>query len=201
MFRVELVEVGKQRAVGRIRQRLQAGGEPAGELILCPAISKGERFEWVLQKGVELGVTEFQPVITQRTLRREPGAGRWARWRRIIREAAEQSGRGRLPHLHQPLPLAEAVARVRGLALMPWVGASTPVSRALAAASWPMTLFVGPEGGFAPEEAAAAAEAGVRLVTLGPRILRTETAAIVLVTLAMAALGELDRPVERANDP
>jgi len=196
-FRVELVEVGKQRAVGRIRERLAATGEPAGELILCPAISKGERFEWVLQKGVELGVTTFQPIITQRTLRRSPGPGRWDRWRRIIREAAEQSGRGRLPSLLDPIPLPQALAQARGLALMPWVNAQTPARRALADAAWPVTLFIGPEGGFAAEEAALAADAGVQLITLGPRILRTETAAIVAVTLVMAALGELDRPISQ----
>ncbi len=196
-FRVELVEVEKQRAVGRIRERMIAGGEPAGELILCPAISKGERFEWVLQKGVELGVTTFQPIITQRTLRRSPGSGRWDRWRRIIREAAEQSGRGKLPRLLPPLPLAEALTQASGLALMPSVLAQTPVRQALAAATWPATLFIGPEGGFAPDEVAAARAAGVIPVTLGPRILRTETAAIVLTALVMAALGEMDGPVRK----
>lgn len=193
-YRVALVEVTKQRAVGRIRARLVATGEPVGELILCPAISKGERFEWVLQKGVELGVTTFQPIITQRTLRRSPSSGRWERWRRIIREAAEQSGRGRLPRLLAPIPLPQALSQAQGLALIPSVLAQTPVRQALANLSWPVTLFIGPEGGFASEEVAQAQAAGVLPVTLGPRILRTETAAIVLIALVMAALGELDQP-------
>ena len=193
-FRVTLVEVGKQRAIGRIRARMPATGEPAGELMLCPAISKGERFEWVLQKGVELGVTTFQPIITRRTVRRTPGAGRWERWRRIIREAAEQSGRGRLPRLLDPIPLAQALAQARGFALMPSTLAQMPVGQVLGRVTWPVTLFIGPEGGFDPDEVAEAQAAGVVAVTLGPRILRTETAAIVMVALVMAALGELDRP-------
>ncbi len=194
-FRVILIQVDRKAAIGRIVERMPASGEPAGELILCPAISKGERFEWVLQKGVELGVTTFQPIITRRTLRREPGQGRWQRWQRIIREAAEQSGRGRLPVLRPAIPFPQALQQVSGLGLIPWVGAKTPARVVLAQAHWPITLFIGPEGGFEPEEVALAREAGVHPVTLGPRILRTETAAIVMVTLVMAALGELDRPI------
>jgi len=197
-FRVTLTHVEKGQAGGRILERLAATGEPAGELILCQAISKGERFEWVLQKGVELGVTTFQPIITQRTLRKQPGEGRWKRWRRIIREAAEQSGRGQLPQLLDPIPLNTALAGVQGLGVLPTVYAQEPVRTALAGASWPVTLFVGPEGGFAPEEVDLARDAGVIPVSLGPRTLRTETAAIVLVTLAMAALGEMDKPGPRA---
>jgi len=197
-FRVELTHVARGKAGGRILERMLATGEPAGELILCQAISKGERFEWVLQKGTELGVTTFQPIITRRTLRKQPGAGRWERWRRIIREAAEQSGRGKLPRLLTPVSFADALANASGLGLLPTVFAQQSVGTALADASWPVTLFVGPEGGFAPEEVTQARAAGVLPVTLGPRTLRTETAAIVLVTLTLAALGELDQPGPRA---
>ena len=198
VFRVALTHVEKTKAGGRIVARWAATGEPAGELILCQAISKGDRFEWVLQKGTELGVTTFQPMITQRTLRRQPGEGRWERWRRIIREAAEQSGRGKLPRLLEPISFDEALAGMQGLGILPAVMADQPVRAALAEASWPVTLFVGPEGGFDPDEVAKARDAGVTPVTLGPRILRTETAAIALITLTMAALGELDKPGPRA---
>ena len=194
-FRAELSFVERSRAGARILERKMATGEPAGDLILCQALSKGERFEWVLQKGTELGVTTFQPMVTQRTVRKTPGKGRWPRWRRIIREAAEQSGRARLPRLLEPISFEEAVAAGSGLCLLPAVSATTPVTRALAAASWPVTLFVGPEGGFAAEEVALAEASGVLPVSLGPRILRTETAAVALVTLAMAALHELDKSV------
>ncbi len=197
-FRVALTYVARGKAGGRILERLTATGEPAGELILCQAISKGGRFEWVLQKGTELGVTTFQPIVTKRTLRKEPGAGRWERWRRIIREAAEQSGRGKLPRLLDPISFADALAAAPGLGLLPTVFAQKSVRAALDAASWPVTLFVGPEGGFDPAEVAQARTAGVIPVTLGPRTLRTETAAIVLAALTLAALGELDKPGPRA---
>ncbi len=197
-FRVRLTHVEKNAAGGRIEARMAATGEPAGELILCQAISKGERFEWVLQKGTELGVTLFQPIITRRTLRKEPGANRWPRWRRIIREAAEQSGRGKLPRLLTPISFAEALTQRQGMGVLPTVYARQSASAALAHATWPMTLFVGPEGGFSPEEVTQAQAAGVIPVSLGPRTLRTETAAIVLATLALAALGEMDKPGPRA---
>jgi 16S rRNA (uracil1498-N3)-methyltransferase len=127
-------------------------------------------------------------------LRRQPGEGRWKRWRRIIRAAAEQSGRGKLPLLLTPISFDEALAGVQGMGILPAVMAEQPVRAALAEASWPVTLFVGPEGGFEPEEVMKARSAGVMTVTLGPRVLRTETAAIALVTLTMAALGEMDKP-------
>lgn len=194
-FLVELKMMSKQRVDGNILSQQAATGEPAGELILYPALSKGERFEWVLQKGVELGVTLFQPILTQRTLRRSPGAGRWERWRRIIREAAEQSGRGKLPPLRPPITFEQALAEAPGLKLLPSVLAERPALEALAQASWPVSLFVGPEGGFSSEEVALARTNKAIPVTLGPRVLRTETAAIVMVALSMAALGELNKPV------
>jgi 16S rRNA (uracil1498-N3)-methyltransferase len=197
--RVELVHLGKKSALGRVLETTPAAGEPASDLILCQAISRSERFEWVLQKGVELGVTIFRPLLTRRTVRRAPGDAKWRRWRRIIQEAAEQSGRGRLPVLEEPLSFTDALAAARGLALLPTVFASAPAGQALDAASWPVTLFVGPEGGFDPREVELARASGVRPVSLGPRILRTETAALVLITLAMNALGELDDPGPRAT--
>ncbi len=193
-YQVELVHIGKKSALGRVLVTNPAAGEPAGDLILCQAISRSERFELVLQKGVELGVTIFQPMLTRRTVRRAPGDTKWQRWQRIIQEAAEQSRRGRLPLLEDPIPFDEAIASAQGFALLPTVGASESARHVLVESSWPVTLFVGPEGGFDDQEVELAQESGVRPVSLGHRILRTETAAIALITMTMSALGELDGP-------
>lgn len=195
--RVIITHLDKKEALGRIQESLPAEGEPAGDLILYQALTRGDRFEWVLQKGVELGVTLFQPMVTRRTVRRPPGPSKWERWQRIIQEAAEQCGRGRLPALAGPIGFEQAVTSAQGFSLLPTVTATQPARQALSAATWPLHLFIGPEGGFDPEEVALARTAGVHTVTLGARTLRTETAAIVLVTLAMAALDELDRPGPR----
>lgn len=193
-YRAALQFSGKSEVSGQIVLTLPIGAEPGGDLILCQAIARGERFDWVLQKGVELGVTHFQPIVTRRTVRRSPGDGQRQRWERIIREAAEQSLRGRLPQLLPEIGFQQALEQHRGLGLMPATSAGKPIRRALDAAAWPLTLFIGPEGGFDPSEIEAAAQAGVELVGLGPRVLRTETAAIVLLALVAAAVGEMDRP-------
>ena len=197
-YRVTLESMGKNETLGRILETMPAGGEPDGNITLCQAISRGERFDWVLQKGTELGVTRFQPMVTQRTVRRSPGDNQRQRWERILREAAEQCGRGRVPDLAPELSFEEAVAQRQGLALLPSTGATLPARQVLDRATWPLTLFIGPEGGFAPEEVTLAREAGVLPISLGPRTLRTETAAVVLLTLVMGALGELDRPAPLA---
>ncbi len=192
-YRVQLRHIARETASGVIVSRRQADGEPAGDLILHLALIRGERFEWLLQKGVELGVTHFRPMRTQRTVRDAPGAQKWQRWQRIIQEAAEQSQRGRLPQLLPPCSFAEALAAARGMALMPVVAAQQPLSAVLRNVRWPVTLYVGPEGGFAEAEVEQAARAGVHLVGLGARVLRSETAALVLTTLTMQALGEFTR--------
>ncbi len=198
--RVAVQHVGKSDTLGRILDTAPAAGEPGGDFILCQAIARGERFEWVLQKGVELGVTHFQPMITRRTVHRSPGESQRQRWERIVREAAEQCGRGRLPQLLPEISFEEAITHHRGIALLPSTAAARPVRQALATAAWPITAFIGPEGGFDPTEIAFARAAGIEPISLGPRTLRTETAAIVLISLVMAALGELDHPAPRADD-
>ena len=196
-YRVILEHQGKHETSGQILDRIVATGEPAGQMILCQAIARADRFEWVLQKGTELGVTRFQPMITERTVARAAGANKWERWQRIIREAAEQSGRGIIPELAEPVLFEEALSGARGLILFPALTTTTPAMQTLAGARWPATIFVGPEGGFTPEEVEEAREAGIEPIGLGARVLRTETAALVMLTLAAAALGEFDRPTPK----
>ena len=198
-YQVQILSLDNKLAQGRIVSSSVAVGEPAGDLTLCQAMIRGDRFEWTLQKGTELGVTLFQPILTLRTVRLQPGNSKWQRWQRIILEASEQSGRGKPPDLAQPISFEQALSDIRGFALIPTVSAVQPAMQVLKQASWPLTLFIGPEGGFDPAEIDSAQAAGVHPVALGPRTLRTETAAVTLVTLAMAAMGELDLPGPRAS--
>jgi 16S rRNA (uracil1498-N3)-methyltransferase len=178
---VELSEIGRDLVVGRVLSR-EPVGEPAVELTLYVAMLRPERFEWVLQKGTELGASRFVPVQFARSLPADRADGRKGeRWRRIIREAAEQACRGRLPGLAAPLSFADAcvAAGAAELPLILWEGAAPPL-RNLLRRPGPASVAIlsGPEGGIAEEELTAAGQRGIMPVSLGPRILRAETAPI-----------------------
>jgi 16S rRNA (uracil1498-N3)-methyltransferase len=187
---VRLAEVGRDHVAGQVEQRGLASGEPLLKLALYVALIRAERFEWLLQKGTELGVSSFVPVVFARSLMRDhPADNKLHRWQRIVREAAEQSCRALLPTIAPPQNFADACARAAaaGPAFILWEGHSAPAAPSLRAAlraAWETTppptlaLLSGPEGGIAPEELTIAREHGIMPVSLGPRILRAETAPV-----------------------
>ncbi|MCL4803925.1 MAG: 16S rRNA (uracil(1498)-N(3))-methyltransferase [Anaerolineae bacterium] len=194
---VILDEVANARVTGQVGEWVAATGEPRARLTLFQSLLRREKFEWVLQKGTELGVAHFVPVITRRSLVRDledVTPEKLGRWRRIVKEAAEQCGRGLLPELAPPLAFPDALREAvdADVALIAWEG---PVTRTIADALRPdaasVALFIGPEGGYDAEEVDEAIAAGCVAVTLGGRTLRTETAAVVGATLVLHALGEL----------
>ena len=189
--------------VGRSETELvgdAAGGSVAGAraasaetpLVLLTAVPRGGRMDFLVQKCCELGVSRIVPVISDRSVAR-PEPGRRARWEKIAREAARQCGRADVPAVAAPATLEAALAvpelPERRLVLSPEAGAR-PL-RALLPDRAPTALLVGPEGGLASAEVEAARAAGFVPVSLGPRILRVETAAIVAVALATEAFGAL----------
>lgn len=227
---VRLTGMQAEQGTGEVISRRVVRAEPHTKITLYQALLKGDRFEFALQKGTELGLVEFVPVVADRcivadldvTSRKE------RRWRKILQEAAEQSGRGRIPHLRPALLFARACERVRrtgGLSLILWEGEQTLTLRGLlggeAAATetlreflarlgtappetpapippagrqrpFSVNLFAGPEGGFTPAEVDLARRYGVLPVTLGPRILRAETAGLVAASAIFYALGDLE---------
>jgi len=188
---VELTAPGVGRVVGTQPQP----PEPRTKLVAYPALVQRDKFEPVLQKLTELGASLIVPTLCARGLVRQPPDGaRLARWRAIVREAAEQCGRGVVPNVGSALPLGAAVEQAvgEGCAVLAYEGERhASLRQALAGAGPCVGLFVGPEGGYAPQEVAAATAAGARLVTLGPRVLRTETASLVLAALVLYELGDL----------
>lgn len=191
--RIELLDA--RQATGRVLAQEPVNSEPETELTLYQCVLKRERFEWVLQKCTELGVSRFVPVISSRAVVR-PAARllpRYERWRAIVREAAEQSGRGRLPLLDPPLNWEQAVLHAAGLRLLPWEEARQTAAGIgdLGAGAAAVSLLIGPEGGVSRAEATAAIESGWRTVSLGPRILRAETAAVAATTIVLHRAGAL----------
>ena len=182
-------------AAGRIVDCRPQAAEPRTRLVVYPALLQRDKFEPVLQKLTEIGAAAIVPLLTARGVVREaPDDHRQTRWRAILREAAEQCGRGVVPELVSALPFPEAVARAtsEGTLLVAYEGEKErSVHEALVGGPRAVSVIVGPEGGFAPEEVACAREAGARLVTLGPRILRSETASPLLAALVLYELGDL----------
>jgi 16S rRNA (uracil1498-N3)-methyltransferase len=194
-FDVRLTAVSPRGAAGEVVAQYCNTAEPAIPLTLYQCSLKADKFEWVLQKGTELGVSRFVPVISERSIVRPAAAllKKYERWQAIIREAAEQCGRGRLPTLLEPLDWPTALTHATGLTLFPWetVHKTAPALTTVVQTTLPdapaVALLIGPEGGISESEATQAQAAGWQAVSLGPRILRAETAALAAVTLLINA--------------
>jgi len=210
-YLAEITTLQRRVATGYISRQLPDPPEPTLRLTLYQCSLKADKFEWILQKGTELGVARFVPVISERSVVRPAAAlqKKYERWQAIIREAAEQCGRGRIPRLQEPLTWAEAITHADGLRLLPWEAAtqSAPRLAPLLLAGTPppvgLSLLIGPEGGISDNEAATAQTAGWQTISLGPQILRAETAALAAVAVALgittANLLPAEQPVHRSQ--
>lgn len=178
-----IVSGGKSELELVIQERHASVPEPARHITLYAALIRRENFELIVQKAVESGASEIVPVLTARTVRQ---GFRMDRFMKIAREAAEQSGRGRVPGISEPLPFAKAVAvaaKDGALSFLDLGGA--PAAKALSiVGAARISLFVGPEGGWEAEERELAEKHGALILGLGARTLRAETAAIVATYLA-----------------
>ncbi len=206
VYPAEALTLERRRVVVRLGTKRTEQAEFPCRVVLCQGMLKPTQFEWILQKATELGVAAIQPLLTERAVAAAEitGEARQRRWQRILAEAVEQCGGDRLPALGAPRPLMHALAQMppRSIALFPWEEAETAplratLSEAIAVAGGlssvaEVHLFIGPAGGFSAGEAALAKRHGALLVTLGTRILRAETAALVAATLTLDTLGALD---------
>lgn len=176
--------------------------EPRTRIVLYQAVPKAQNFDWVLQKGTEIGVDTFVPLLSHRCMIQDLDRiteHKMERWRRIIKEAAEQSGRTRLPRLMQARSFSQVCKRPppETLALLLSLAEKTTSLRYILEDKTPpspqeVRLYVGPEGGFTPQEVRDAKEAGLESVSLGPRILRTETAPLVASSILLYVLGDME---------
>jgi len=159
------------------------------DLVLAPALLKGAKMDLVVEKAVELGVRRIAPILSRHAI----GQGaRTERWRRIALAAAKQSGRTRLPVVEPPVPLGDLVRLPwPGLRVLAWEGERERPLAALPAVADSVVMVVGPEGGFADDEVGDAVAHGFITVTLAPRILRAETAAITAAALCQHRWGDL----------
>ena len=195
VYTVRLERVTPRETWGTIVGREEGRGEPPVHITLYQALVKGERMDWVLQKGTEVGISRFVPVVTERAVvrRRE----KRARWTRILIEAAEQCGRPRVPSLAEIQDFFSALNELSGydVAFLAHTGErAVPLRDVVASYREPpsrVAILVGPEGGFTEEEVSAARERGAMIVHLGPRVLRAETAGVVIAALVLHHWGDL----------
>ena len=158
--------------------------EPSHRLTVVQALLKGDALEEVVQHGTEVGVAAFRLVVSERCVAREISPHKLERLRTIAREAAEQSERGVVPPVEEPIQLAEALERGSVLLYERYDGPGLSVLEP------PAAVIVGPEGGFTPGEIAAALAAGVVVAGLGRRILRSETVAVAAGAVILSRAGD-----------
>jgi 16S rRNA (uracil1498-N3)-methyltransferase len=194
-----IAKITRERVDLTILRRYPSQREPRGELAVAQAMLKDQKMDLLVRQLTELGMTAWRPFISARAVP-QPEAGRRAarseRWDRIAREAVKQCRRGRVPAIDPVGQFADILKESRRFAtrIMFWEGARQslpPASPSAGEGSCSIFVVVGPEGGFTEEEAATAEKAGFVLASLGPRILRAETAAVAACTLVQHLYGDL----------
>jgi len=190
-YQATVSDVRKKAVLIDIVDELPNTAELDNHYVLCAAILKGEKMDMVVQKATELGVMEIWPVVSERTIVKE--TRRLERWRKIAEESCEQCGRSKLPVIHEPVALKDFFAQHTALSgFVFWEEGGLPLAEAYqtvfekrldADARQPVHVLIGPEGGMTHDEIGHATATGLMVTTLGRRILRAETAAIVALGL------------------
>jgi 16S rRNA (uracil1498-N3)-methyltransferase len=192
------------RSVEASRVVLELGGPvitaPTPRITLVQGLPKATKMEWLIQKGTELGAAAFAPVAMRRSVLKIPPAraeARTQRWQTIAAEAARQSGRSDVPHVYPPRPLLDAareVATSSHLLLLDERERALRLSEAVLSSPGTLpgwALIVGPEGGIEESEGEALRKLGATSVSMGPRVLRTETAGLAALSVLLHLAGEL----------
>ena len=197
-YLTQVDRVGSQLLVARITERFEPAPPPALFITLAQGIIKGKKMDWVVQKATELGVVRIVPLMTGRTIVQLKGLKarhQQERWQAIAHEAAQQSGRDQVPQIQ---PVCSFTNFIRSTDPQPrlilWEGETgrSLKTELSGQKDWmSVTILIGPEGGFSPEEVQQAKEQGFRTVHLGRRILRAETAGLVTLGILQYLWGDL----------
>lgn len=195
-FAASLVADGV-RTAARLEEHYNEAAEASREIVLYQSVPKGAKMDFVIEKATELGVARIVPVTTERTIAAS-GDVKLERWNRLARTAAAQCGRSRIPSVAEPVAWRDVFRVVQDagdLILFPWELAERVALRdalpELLTQPGRIAVLIGPEGGISHEEAAVAVAAGAHPISLGPRIFRTETAGMVLISAVLYALGDV----------
>ena len=190
--------IAKDRIDCEITGSEKCPSEPAVPVILLQGVPKGEKMEFIIQKCVELGISGIVPVMTERTVVRfdtkQDAEKKVARWQKIAAEASKQSGRGIVPFIGNVVKFKDVFRETDGgLRIIPYENEHDRTLKALLREKLPadkIYVFIGPEGGFSMQEVEACVEEGFTPVTLGNRILRTETAGMATLAAIRYEIGD-----------
>jgi 16S rRNA (uracil1498-N3)-methyltransferase len=198
-YEAEIHSAGRDEVVCEIKKELLTTPACPVKVTLVQGIPKGDKMDIIIQKGTELGVSRVIPLICRRAVVKLDGdrmSRKGERWQRIALEAAKQCRRPDVPEVSEPAELDHVLAGLpeQCVALIPWEDENKDSLKDILHknnAGEEIYVFIGPEGGFTPEEVQRARAFGVRPVTLGPRILRTETAGIAVLAMVLCRWGDL----------
>ena len=195
----EIESIGKDNVCCKILKESESRGEPPIEIVLFQGLPKSTKMELIIQKATELGVRRIVPVITERCVAKisdkKKEQKKIERWQKIAQEAAKQSRRGRVPEVCGVMSLEETLNYLRDeeMVLVPYEEEDTKGIKDVLSdtTSKRVNIVIGPEGGFESFEIDALKDIGAKVVSLGPRILRTETAGFTTITIVLYELGDL----------
>lgn len=192
----EITVVSPEKVALRVLEHSPCRNEPSCKITLFQALPKGDKMEWIVQKAVELGVYEIVPVQSARCVSRpdsRAAARKVERWQKIAEEAAKQCERGIIPRVGELIPFPDAVRLAEGMQkrIVFYEGGGEDVGTLVDAEDKSAAVFIGPEGGFEEDEVGAVLKAGGSAATLGPRILRAETAPLAALSVLMYATGNM----------
>jgi 16S rRNA (uracil1498-N3)-methyltransferase len=209
-LRTRILKISRKEVFAEVLREFDCNMESSLDIILVQGLLKGRKMDMIIQKATELGVREFQPVITQRSQLRD--TRKVARWRKIAEESSEQSGRSFVPIIHEPMGFNDFLSSLTvgtspgalkgyifyeegGMRISETVSETVKEmkrgKRGITEKGDRFLVVIGPEGGFTREEIMDAENRGLIVITLGKRILRAETAAIAATTLVQFLLGDL----------
>ncbi len=185
----EIETITKDEVICSIKSKEKCPAEPNTKVTLFQCIPKQGKMDSIIQKAVELGVYEIVPVLSKRCVAK---GEKIERWQKIASEAAKQCGRGIIPKVHSVMDIKKAIEELskKDLALFPYEEAKDGSLKNLPKADT-VGIIIGPEGGFDPSEVTLGEKAGAKIITLGKRILRTETAGSTVIAIVMNALDEM----------
>ncbi len=193
----KITSFDKKEVICQVISKSKAETEPELKVILIQGVPKAAKMDYIIQKTTELGITEIYPCEMSRCVAKIDGIKKIERWQKISREAAKQSGRGIVPKVNEPINISEAVEILKSVdvAFVPYeCDEGNKLRPILKSVSIPKTVayIIGPEGGFDKSEIDEIIKNGIHTVSLGKRILRTETAGEAVLSMVMYEIGDIN---------